>query len=207
MARPTTPLISRRTAVQAALELIDEQGIEKFSLRKLGAKLGVHGMSIYHHFRDKDEILDEVASLVLNELKASPAPLDNIVEWSLVNAKRYRRALLEHPNAMPLFVKRLPTKNRAAMYVHEFEALDRLGINREYWIVVLETIEAFVLGTAIFLRHGADRSMSDTSSLVRGAIDANKSTYDEVFELAFKEFIVSLYNAYRRKSGARTVAI
>jgi TetR/AcrR family tetracycline transcriptional repressor len=203
MARPTTPLISRHTTVQAALDLIDSEGIENFSLRRLGSKLGVHGMSIYHHFRDKDEILDEVASLVLSEVRVTPAPSPDIVGWSVANAKRYRRALLKHPNAMPLFVKRHPVSNRARMYVHEFEALAGLGISQQYWIIILETIEAFVLGAAIFLRPGAAAShlSAHNESVVMSAIRANTMDYEDAFELALRPFITSLYDLYRRMSN------
>ena len=50
MARPTKPLISRDLCAQAALRIIDEDGLEALSLEKLARELGVKAPSLYHHF-------------------------------------------------------------------------------------------------------------------------------------------------------------
>ena len=71
MARPSKPLISRSNAAEAALEVIDEHGLEELSLGLVAKKLGVRPPSLYHHFKDKGELLDAVAHEgwdLLNEL-------------------------------------------------------------------------------------------------------------------------------------------
>jgi len=57
VARPKIPLISKRAALQAALDIIDTEGIDALSIRYLAEKLGVNGASLYHHFQNKDEIV------------------------------------------------------------------------------------------------------------------------------------------------------
>ena len=57
MARPRSPLISRETAIRAGLEVIDELGLDAFSLPLLAKRLGVKAPSLYHHFRDKSDVL------------------------------------------------------------------------------------------------------------------------------------------------------
>jgi AcrR family transcriptional regulator len=64
MARPRKPLLSRDLIVEAALALVDAEGLEAVSTRRLAASLGVSGPSLYNHFRTKDEILDAVADAV-----------------------------------------------------------------------------------------------------------------------------------------------
>lgn len=64
MARPRKPLLSRDLIVEAAGTLVDAEGLEAVSTRRLAAALGVSGPSLYNHFRTKDEILDAVADAV-----------------------------------------------------------------------------------------------------------------------------------------------
>ncbi|MFD3699316.1 TetR/AcrR family transcriptional regulator [Streptomyces sp. NPDC058646] len=64
MARPRKPLLSRALIVEAAGALVDAEGLDAVSTRRLAAALGVSGPSLYNHFRTKDEILDAVADAV-----------------------------------------------------------------------------------------------------------------------------------------------
>ena len=61
MPRPTNPMISRRGAAQAALAVIDEHGLDGFSMALVAKRLSVKPPSLYHHFRDRRELLAEVA--------------------------------------------------------------------------------------------------------------------------------------------------
>ena len=65
MARPPRRLLSREQIVAAALELIDTDGPDGFSTRKLAAALGVRGPSLYNYFATKDEILQAAANEVI----------------------------------------------------------------------------------------------------------------------------------------------
>ena len=64
MPRPRQPVLSRERIVTAALALIDADGLGAFSTRRLAAALGVQGPSLYHHFANRDAILDAVADSV-----------------------------------------------------------------------------------------------------------------------------------------------
>src|SRR3954468_4373196 len=60
--------LSRERIVAAALEVVDEQGIEALSMRKLGQTLGYEAMSLYNHVANKDDLLDGILDLVLAEM-------------------------------------------------------------------------------------------------------------------------------------------
>ncbi|MBF9073639.1 TetR/AcrR family transcriptional regulator [Streptacidiphilus fuscans] len=101
MARPRNPLLSRERIVVTALRLVDEEGLDAFSTRKLAAELGVSGPSLYNHFPTKDALLDAVVDLVVGEVELDmlgrdPWP-DALREW----ARSYRSALVAHPNLVP----------------------------------------------------------------------------------------------------------
>jgi AcrR family transcriptional regulator len=70
-ARRRTPL-TRERVLQAALRRADEGGIESLSMRKLGQELGVEAMALYHHFANKDDLVDSMVDLVFGEIELPP---------------------------------------------------------------------------------------------------------------------------------------
>lgn len=60
---PRSPL-TRERVFQAAVEFADRHGIDELSMRKLGQELGVEAMSLYHHVKNKEEILDGMVDVV-----------------------------------------------------------------------------------------------------------------------------------------------
>src|SRR2546423_7760510 len=61
--------LSRERILASALELVDEQGIDALSMRKLGQSLGYEAMSLYNHVANKDDLLDGILDLVLAEME------------------------------------------------------------------------------------------------------------------------------------------
>lgn len=98
--------LSRRRILQTALELVDREGLEALSMRRLGAELGVEAMSLYNHVSDKQALLDGIAELLLEEV-VIPAPDPQHWEdaWREVGCS-YRRMGHRHPRAFPLVALR-----------------------------------------------------------------------------------------------------
>lgn len=89
----------------AALEIIDQDGVEALTMRRLGQALDRNPMGIYRHAADKDALLDGVVEHVLSELVVAREPGD----WETAlrhTAHAFRRIALAHPNAVPLLVTR-----------------------------------------------------------------------------------------------------
>ncbi|MGJ3558259.1 TetR family transcriptional regulator [Streptomyces sp. INA 01156] len=101
MARPKVPLISRRKALEAALEIVDGEGLDALSIRRLGEALKVNGASLYHHFRNKDEILVGVTQLALADVATPRTENESWRVWLPLNAYRTRQALISHPELIP----------------------------------------------------------------------------------------------------------
>jgi AcrR family transcriptional regulator len=199
MATRDTPL-RRGEVIATALEMIDEGGLAQLSLRRLGARVGVQGMSLYHLFKDKAEILDGVAKLILRELTVPDERPADVVQWSLDNARRYRSALLAHPNAIPLFLDRHPARGRASMYEEEFAALGSLGVEDRYWLVIVETLESYILGTSLFLHPNnrlADTLADDTGGeLVKRALNTRPVDDELAFSTGYVALLERLLEAY-----------
>ena len=71
MARPRIPLLSKPIIRDTALKLVDEHGLTDFSMRKLATVLGVQAPSLYSHYADKDELLDDVANVIMESVDVS----------------------------------------------------------------------------------------------------------------------------------------
>ncbi|GAB3570932.1 TetR/AcrR family transcriptional regulator C-terminal domain-containing protein [Arthrobacter alkaliphilus] len=95
--------LTRQTVLAAALELVDEHGLEALSMRRLGQVLGRDPMSIYRYAANRNELLAGVAELMLDELEVFPDDT-NWQEQLRRIAHELRRVCLRHPNAVPLLV-------------------------------------------------------------------------------------------------------
>jgi len=84
---------------QAALKLLNDVGLEQLTLRRLGAELKVQAATIYWHFKSKEELIDEMATIVLGEGAPNllPARLNgDWVVWAKAFGDGLRRTLLAY---------------------------------------------------------------------------------------------------------------
>ena len=88
-----------------ALELIDRDGADALSMRRLAAALDRDPMILYRHAPGKAALLDGVVETVLAQLKVDPADPDWTAQLRGV-ARDYRALALAHPNVVPLLVTR-----------------------------------------------------------------------------------------------------
>ncbi|MCX4750054.1 TetR/AcrR family transcriptional regulator C-terminal domain-containing protein [Kitasatospora sp. NBC_01287] len=102
---PVGGKLSRERMLACALEIIDREGIEKMSMRRLARALGHDPMSLYRYAANKAALLDGVAETVLDELTVDPTDPDWPAQLRAV-ARQYRRLALTHPNVVPLLVTR-----------------------------------------------------------------------------------------------------
>lgn len=59
--------LDRERIERTALELVEKEGLGEFSMRKLGAALGVEAMSLYHHFPSKAHLFDALLDRLIAE--------------------------------------------------------------------------------------------------------------------------------------------
>src|SRR6478672_6853055 len=88
---PRLPL-TRQRIIRAALRVMDEEGLEAVTMRRIGRELGVEAMSLYNHVRDKEDIFDGITETVLGGLRVPTA--DDWAESARLTAREFRRVLL-----------------------------------------------------------------------------------------------------------------
>ncbi len=97
--------VTRELVLATALELIDRDGVDALSMRRLAAALGRDPMILYRHASGKAALLDGVVETVLAQLQVDPADPDWAGQLRAV-ARGYRVLALAHPNVVPLLVTR-----------------------------------------------------------------------------------------------------
>ncbi|GAA4838044.1 TetR/AcrR family transcriptional regulator [Saccharopolyspora rosea] len=149
MPRPTTPRLSPDAIRRAGLEIIDADGLEELSMRRLADRLGVRAASLYNHVRTKDELLHEIADGVMADVDVSGFDVDwptGLRTW----ARSYRAALAAHPNLVPFLATgpdRRENALRRADAVHG--GLTRAGWPQRYATMIGASTKYLVVGSAL----------------------------------------------------------
>jgi AcrR family transcriptional regulator len=97
--------LSRELVLSTALELVDSEGLDALTMRRLGQQLGRDPMSLYRYAANRAALLDGVTELVLNELAIFPDNKDWQTQLRRI-AHDLRLLALRHPNVVPLLVTR-----------------------------------------------------------------------------------------------------
>lgn len=91
--------LDKHQVIDAALALVDDDGLDALSFRTLAGRLGVQGPTLYWHIGSKAELLDALADTIMDDaIRGIPQsdPSDNWTEWMLAALRELRGALLRH---------------------------------------------------------------------------------------------------------------
>ncbi|MDP9886818.1 TetR/AcrR family transcriptional regulator C-terminal domain-containing protein [Pseudarthrobacter enclensis] len=97
--------LSREVVLAKALEIVDAEGLDALTMRRLGMELGRDPMSLYRYAENRAALLDGVSELVLNQLNIHPEDPDWKEQLRKI-AHNLRMLALRHPNVVPLLVTR-----------------------------------------------------------------------------------------------------
>src|SRR5579863_729833 len=104
-AAPRNGKITREVVLAAALDIVDRDGADALSMRRLAHALGRDPMILYRHAANKAAVLDGVAETVLAQLNVDSADPDWQAQLRAI-ARNYRELALTHPRVVPLLVTR-----------------------------------------------------------------------------------------------------
>lgn len=136
-----------------AFTVLNESGLDGLTLRRLAARLGVKAPAIYWHFKNKQDLLDEMAAEVLRRSMAASAAFDGIQNWQDWASTYYgclRNTLLEYRDGGKMFSGTYLTD--AELFAPMEESLRRLtsaGFTVRQAVVGLGTLYCFTIGFVI----------------------------------------------------------
>ncbi len=102
-----TRRLTREMLTAAALRIVDSDGLDALSMRRLGSELRVDPMAAYRHIPNKGILLDEVVEAVMSEIDTDA--VDASLPWQdqlRALALSYLATLMAHPHAAPLIAER-----------------------------------------------------------------------------------------------------
>ncbi len=202
MARPKIPLISRRKAVEEALKIIDAEGLDAFSIRRLADRLGVNGASLYHHFANKEEIVVRAAELALAKVRTPDTSDETWHTWLPRNAKMLGQAVRQHPGLVPVIVSRSQLGMGSQMMESSAARLVDEGVPLGAVVPLLEALETFAIGAAIHetREHDDDaRSALDPKSMLSQADRGRSLSFDEIYDIVSTAIVESIAAAAAAK--------
>jgi AcrR family transcriptional regulator len=144
-----TPL-SRDRILETALGLVDEGGLDALSMRKLGQALGFEAMSLYNHVANKDEVIDGILDLVLEEGEP-PSPSGDWDDAVRESAISVHNALRRHPWAPPAVMA--PGRIRPARLRYMDSLLGRLrkaGFSAEATYHAYHVLDGHIFGFSLW---------------------------------------------------------
>jgi AcrR family transcriptional regulator len=100
--------LSRDLIVRTAVALIERDGINAVSMRRLAAELGTGAMSLYNHVPNKAALLDAVAEHVLVEVHLTADPSDDWRAAARSLARSFREVAHRYPRSVMVVISRPP---------------------------------------------------------------------------------------------------
>ncbi|WP_028933813.1 TetR/AcrR family transcriptional regulator [Pseudonocardia spinosispora] len=202
MTNYTPPTLSRRVIVEAALALMDRDGYAAFSMPKLGDALGIRTPSLYHHFRDRTEILVEVAKTVVLETERPPwRPGAHWTDYFVELSVNFRRTILRHRNTAPVLVQFLPRDLLVSLYeLHAVVLKEHSGLPLSSHVLVMDGLERLTIGTAL-IEASRDAEAGDMAfrdidpeqmPQLAAASRANKANTEQLFVASLRAFLAGV---------------
>ncbi len=144
--------LSRGLVLDAAVALVDSEGLDGLSMRKLGAALGVEAMTLYHYLPNKAALLDGLVEWVVQHTATVPALTDGL-SWDQVlrdYAQTLRATLLAHPGVLPLFFTRPAVTPQTLKTVERgLRVLTGAGFALPRALDMINVLSIFVVGHAM----------------------------------------------------------
>ncbi|MFC7385617.1 TetR/AcrR family transcriptional regulator C-terminal domain-containing protein [Sphaerisporangium rhizosphaerae] len=172
-------VLSRERIVAAAVEILDAEGLEALTMRRLGTRLDVAAMSLYRHLPNRDALLTALVGHLFAEAVAEPVPAVPWTEALRLFALAYRRTLLAHPDAVPLLATHpVDVDTGLTLLAGLLERFAASGVARQDALTAVQSVGVYVLGHAL-AQVGRPLGTRPAAPVADPAVAA---FYDEWFE-------------------------
>jgi AcrR family transcriptional regulator len=140
-----------------ALKIVDAEGLDALSMRRLAGDVGVEAASLYHHIPNKDALIDGMLVKMRTEIRVpDPLPTD-WVDLFVAIFVEYYRMLAAHPNLVAYAGRRVEGDPETS----GLEALTFMGFAEEDAVELWQSLIAFCAGFSLFSSSHAETDISD----------------------------------------------
>jgi TetR/AcrR family transcriptional regulator, tetracycline repressor protein len=159
MRKNNAPL-TRELILQAALKILDEQGLAGISMRKLAASLNVEAMSLYNYIKDKQDLLDGLANQVLSQIDLPDPSLAWNQRLEAIALLLYG-ALIRHPGLVIVLASEQgrPTSLKVTQGIDSMiAALAEAGLSPKQQVNAYRGLLAMCLGFVLTHTQGLSKT-------------------------------------------------
>lgn len=181
--------LTRALLFERALAIVDRDGLDALTMRRLAADLGVKAPSLYNHVSGKGELLDGALRLMRAQMRLAPTTPD---DWTAALGEifsEYRRVLAAHPQMVALAGERAGAGDRSGL-----EYLVEQGFTADDAIELWQTLTALVVGFAMF---SSGFARTDTDGLPEEFVPDAAVWRDQTCDHAL-QVVMESYEARRR---------
>ncbi|MCP8897617.1 tetracycline resistance transcriptional repressor TetR(G) [Shinella daejeonensis] len=143
--------LDKGTVIAAALELLNEVGMDNLTTRKLAERLKVQQPALYWHFQNKRALLDALAEAMLTERHTRSLPEEN-EDWRLFlkeNAQSFRTALLYCRDGARIHAGTRPTEPNFGAAETQIRFLCAAGFGPKHAVWALRAVSHYVVGSVL----------------------------------------------------------
>ena len=143
--------LDKGTVIAAALELLNEVGMDNLTTRKLAERLKVQQPALYWHFQNKRALLDALAEAMLTERHTRSLPEEN-EDWRLFlkeNAQSFRTALLYYRDVARIHAGTRPTEPNFGAAETQIRFLCAAGFGPKHAVWALRAVSHYVVGSVL----------------------------------------------------------
>jgi TetR/AcrR family transcriptional regulator, tetracycline repressor protein len=174
--------------VKESLRLLDTEGIDGFSLPKLGRALGADQTAVYRHFASKDDLVLAIADRLIEEANEGLVPQECWVDTLTDGARRLRRTYLAHPAAASISAYRTtqgPAEIRAVDVI--LGAIIQAGFQGPEAALMYRAIGDFSLSwagfEASFLSLDERLQQRDRDAWTRAYLTVSQARYPSIWQV------------------------
>jgi AcrR family transcriptional regulator len=149
--RSRPPRLSRNAVVDAALAIVDAAGLQGLTIRALAQELGVPPMTLYAHFKTKNELLDLAFERLLQRLVPPECGSTWQAEFEDV-CRHMRRVLLEHPHWIALLTRVSVPRSAMEIYHRLLSLMWRDGFYPEAAMFAFSSAMSLAIGSVLVER-------------------------------------------------------
>ena len=180
--------LTKEMIVSESLRLLDEGGVDGFSLPKLGRALGADQTAVYRHFASKDDLVLAIADRLIEEAMTGLEPRECWVDTLTEMARRLRLTYLAHPAAASMSAYRTtqgPAEVRAVNII--IDALHAAGFEGAQAALMYRAIGDFALywagSEAAFLALDTRQQQRDRAAWTQVYLSVNRDQYPAIWQV------------------------
>ena len=161
--------LSRARIITAAVELIEREGVEAVSMRRIAAQLDCGVMSLYNHVPSKAALLDDVAERVISGIEFTAMPGASWEEQVRAQARAFRAIARKYPRSTMVVISR-PTSSPTGLRPIEnaLATLREAGCGGREAVLIVRAFIAFIMGS-LLREVGVTPGLREEAAAVIGA--------------------------------------